>query len=295
MKLWIHPTHKGGGQAAPRAKKRPGLVVSERIPFGRIGVQPTQQNNYGGESLSAFITSGLLSAILAAVVTCGVSYLAPPESGSIAESSRAAMEAMYASFDSSGDVSPERQKFLAGLLSEEAFVRKTQVHFISALIQSQLKGHPNPEPLAQLIVAESVLADYDPFLVAAVIRSESMFQRTAISHVGAQGLMQIMPDTARYLAKKTNIDIHSRGLYDPRTNIKLGIAYLKYLEKMFKGNRQRALIAYNWGPGNVGLSIKNRTSPPQSTIHYAQKIMHHHSKWKQQYMQLASNAGMSVG
>ena len=293
MQMWTYPSHKGGSQTAKQQVKPTSMPVGERSPFGRVApVLPNKSES--GDSLSAFIASGLFSAVFAAFITCGVSYLSPPTQPSFGSRDIDTVAAMYSSYSSEGS-SPARQKFLAGLLSEEAFVRKSQIYFLSSLIQSQLKDHPNPEQMAKLIVSESVSADYDPFLVAAVIRSESMFRRHAVSGAGARGLMQIMPDTGRFLAKKINLDLNAENLHDPRTNVRLGIAYLKYLEKMFNGNRQRALIAYNWGPANLGAAIKRRSSPPLSTLHYAQKILHHHAKWKQQYLRLASNAGMAVG
>ncbi len=191
--------------------------------------------------------------------------------------------------------SPARKAFLFGMLSDEAFVRKSQIRFISSLIQSQLEDHPGPEDLAHLIVSESISADYDPLFVAAVIRSESMFSRSAISVVGARGLMQIMPATGRFLCERENIELGPRGLHDPRINVKLGIAYLKYLENKFKGNRARALIAYNWGPANLGNALKRNAAPPSSTLKYAQKILSTHAKWQNQYLQLASNGGRVIG
>jgi soluble lytic murein transglycosylase-like protein len=291
--MWTFQSHNGGSHEARQYTRPVSTAVEERSPFGRLSpVLPCKTET--GDSLNAFILSGLCSGLFAAFITCAISYLSPPSQPSLSSRDIETVAAMYTSYSSEGS-SHARQKFLAGLLSEEAFVRKSQIYFLSSLIQSQLKDHPNPEQMAHLIVSESVIADYDPFLVAAVIRSESMFRRHAISGAGARGLMQIMPDTGKFLAKKIKLDLNPENLNDPRTNVRLGIAYLKYLEKMFNGSRQRALIAYNWGPANLGAAIKRRSTPPLSTLHYAQKILHNHAKWRQQYLRLASNAGMAVG
>lgn len=86
----------------------------------------------------------------------------------------------------------------------------------------------------------------DPFLVAALIRQESGFNATARSRVGALGLMQIMPATARRMAKVSKVE-----LLRPEVNIKLGIRYFRGLLDRFGGDAELALAAYNAGPKNV--------------------------------------------
>ena len=77
----------------------------------------------------------------------------------------------------------------------------------------------------------------DPLMVAAVIRVESKFKEENVSHVGAIGLMQLMPETATWVAKESGIPYKGLDdLSDPQTNIKMGTWYLSYLSKQFKGN-----------------------------------------------------------
>jgi soluble lytic murein transglycosylase-like protein len=183
-----------------------------------------------------------------------------------------------------------RQAFLAGMLSDRAYTLKTQVNFIASIITSHFKNHPQPEQLAYVIVSESLRANYDPLFVAAVIRSESTFRHTVVSDKGAQGLMQIMPETGQYVSKLQNLKWSGvRMLHDPNTNLRLGIAYLKYLEDKFKGNRERVLVAYNWGPANLDQALKNRLPVPSEPLQYARKIISAHRVWKNELTQLAAN------
>lgn len=102
--------------------------------------------------------------------------------------------------------------------------------------------------LASIINSESEKYDIDPYLILSVIQVESRFSPKAVSHKGARGLMQLMPTTGRYVANKYDLPLkNTRSLFDPVTNIRLGVAYLSYLENMY-GNMDYALFAYNHGP-----------------------------------------------
>lgn len=92
----------------------------------------------------------------------------------------------------------------------------------------------------------------DPALVASVILVESKFDEQAASQPGAHGLMQLMPDTAAWIAEKMGMtDYTPAKLNDVRTNIRLGTWYLAYLLKEYDGNQVLALAAYNAGRGHV--------------------------------------------
>jgi soluble lytic murein transglycosylase-like protein len=82
----------------------------------------------------------------------------------------------------------------------------------------------------------------DPLLVHSIIRVESNYNPYAVSPKGAQGLMQLMPPTAR--------DLGVSNSFDPRQNIEAGVRYLKYLQDLYKDDRL-ALAAYNAGPAAV--------------------------------------------
>lgn len=91
----------------------------------------------------------------------------------------------------------------------------------------------------------------DPYLVAAVIRAESRFRPEATSPQGARGLMQIMPDTGRWVAEQMGLPYDDAYLYDPAYNIRLGCWYLSALLGEFAGDPVLALAAYNGGLTNV--------------------------------------------
>jgi soluble lytic murein transglycosylase-like protein len=104
----------------------------------------------------------------------------------------------------------------------------------------------------------------DPTLLMSIARQESVFQRDAKSHMGATGMMQMLPSTARYVEKsmsKESIALASadaklplsQQLNDPSVNLHLGAEYIAHLAKqsMVKGDAIRLIAAYNAGPGSV--------------------------------------------
>jgi soluble lytic murein transglycosylase len=91
----------------------------------------------------------------------------------------------------------------------------------------------------------------DPALVAAVIFAETKF-RARTSAAGAEGLMQITPDTARFIAHRSGgTGFRESDLSDPQINIQYGSYYLRYLLDRYGDNETLALAAYNGGEGNV--------------------------------------------
>ena len=109
----------------------------------------------------------------------------------------------------------------------------------------------------------------DPYLVFLVIEQESHFHTRALSPKGAQGLMQLMPGTARRFAV--------RRAFDPVENIRGGTQYLKELLTMFKGRVDLALASYNAGEGRV-ISFGNKVPPFQETQNYVKRINQRYKK-----------------
>lgn len=113
----------------------------------------------------------------------------------------------------------------------------------------------------------------DPYLVAATVRVESNWDPDAESAQGAQGLMQVMPETARDMVAKGLVNpalFSPDNLYDPVTNIEFGCAYLSYLIGYFNGVTDRAIAAYNGGMGNVAQWAQDMEG--SSTLHNAIKF-----------------------
>lgn len=111
-----------------------------------------------------------------------------------------------------------------------------------------------------LIYEAGAKNDVDPYLVAAIIYVESKFNSYATSNRGARGLMQIMPETGRWIAQRKNDEPFSQErLYDPKTNIKYGCWYLGWLKDKFEARLPVMLAAYNGGHGNVGTWIRENT------------------------------------
>ncbi len=109
-----------------------------------------------------------------------------------------------------------------------------------------------PQPNRDIVFSEAYESKVDPYLVFAIIRAESKFQTAAESPAGARGLMQIMPDTAQWIAEQQGVtDYSTIDLHDPQDNIQLGCWYLSNLIEEFNGNLPLVVAAYNAGRGTV--------------------------------------------
>jgi soluble lytic murein transglycosylase-like protein len=104
-----------------------------------------------------------------------------------------------------------------------------------------------PWPLRGLIEAEAAKHELDPYLVAGLIRQESTFRTAVISRAGATGLMQLMPSTAGWLARRLGVDWNERFLTVADANLHLGAAHLAGLLQRYDGSVVFALAAYNAG------------------------------------------------
>ena len=114
-------------------------------------------------------------------------------------------------------------------------------------------------PLRHVDIIRRHAAEFnlEPELVCAVIHAESRFRENAVSRAGASGLMQIMEDTANWIAPSSGLDDFDYGqILDPEINIRLGSYYLSSLLAQF-GNLEAALSAYNAGRGNVDRWLGN--------------------------------------
>jgi hypothetical protein len=137
---------------------------------------------------------------------------------------------------------------------------------------------------------EHAVLSVDPRLVHAVIQNESAFQPRATSKVGAQGLMQLMPDTGRAVGVCQP--------YDVAQNVIGGTRYLKSLLDRYHGNTRLAVAAYNSGPGAVD---KYRDVPPYAeTQAYVSRVMGDYAAYQHRAPEVlrlmgSSSASRSIG
>ncbi|MBQ3234839.1 MAG: lytic transglycosylase domain-containing protein [Clostridia bacterium] len=112
----------------------------------------------------------------------------------------------------------------------------------------------------------------EPELVLAVARTESSFDERALSKKGAVGLMQLMPSTAKFIAKREGI-YDEFDLYDSQTNLYLGICYLDYLFEKYE-DETLVLCCYNAGEGTVSKWTESEVlNPPyKETKEYIKKV-----------------------
>jgi soluble lytic murein transglycosylase len=118
--------------------------------------------------------------------------------------------------------------------------------------------------------------DLEPAFVAAVIYTESRFRPDVKSHQGAYGLMQLLPQSARYIERNSGIEGNFR---DPQVNIRLGTWFLGYLDDRYDGDERLMLAAYNSGEGSVnawtsdeGFDIK-KDIPYKETREYVERVL----------------------
>ena len=125
----------------------------------------------------------------------------------------------------------------------------------------------------------------DPFALIALARRESGLNPLARSKVGARGLMQVMPSTARNVAKQQGVVYRgTQALYDPQVNIALATEYYSGLLKRYDGNRVKALAAYNAGPSRVSRWLGEEQAidqwvdslPFSETREYVQAVLTYH-------------------
>lgn len=150
----------------------------------------------------------------------------------------------------------ERLQTLAGIREV------LEVHYPTATIQEKRE-------LAQAIQDACLLYDLKVELVLAVIKTESAFNETAVSHKGAMGLMQVLPSTGLALARELSLEEARRSiLFDIRTNVMLGCYYLKKMLDRYE-HLDHALLAYNTGPTRFDMLL---TSNSKLTYSYSKQV-----------------------
>lgn len=105
-----------------------------------------------------------------------------------------------------------------------------------------------PTEHLEIVEEECRQYDLDPWLVMAMIREESSFDSTAVSHAGAHGLMQLLPATAAWAISKNGMEISTEAaLNEAEANIQVGVWYISWLRDRYDGDLYAAVAAYNAG------------------------------------------------
>jgi soluble lytic murein transglycosylase len=143
-----------------------------------------------------------------------------------------------------------------------------------------------PLRYAETIREVSEENDLEPTFVAAVIYTESRFRPGAESHQEAYGLMQLLPQSARFIQRRSGIEGDYR---DPKVNIRLGTWFLGYLNDRYDGDERLMLAAYNSGEGSVdawtsdeGFDIK-KDIPYKETRQYVDRALEAQKTYRNLY------------
>lgn len=191
----------------------------------------------------------------------------------------------------------DQARELLGAYYKRSLARKLEGNqYLSYLVYKEIDRslkprlkHRVPE-LAQAIIKESREHEFDPVFILAVIHTESMFDPHARGSAGEIGLMQILPKTAEWISNKTSFPWRGdKSLFDPVTNVKIGIRYFAYLRSQFDGTAYHYLPAYNMGPKNLR-KLDRKQGSVDSDGHvfkreYAMKVMKNYFNIYQQMAQ----------
>ena len=161
------------------------------------------------------------------------------------------------------DLSEKERYKLCHILQDAGFIKGS----LTVAKKSTEKGAPLHSELFPTNKDFAFDQNVDKSLVLSVIRQESEFFRAAKSRTGALGLMQLMPNTAKEVARKLKIKYQkSKLITDENYNIRLGSYYLKYLLKRYEGSKVLTLAAYNAGPANLKKWLSNMGDPRKKGI-----------------------------
>jgi soluble lytic murein transglycosylase len=158
----------------------------------------------------------------------------------------------------------------------------------------QLRGDMRPRAYADAVQKAAAKYGIDANLLFAVMRVESVYHRQIVSFAGAVGLMQIMPRTGMLIARKLGVEHFAvSDLLDPNTNVEFAAWYLSSLIKRFDGAVPLAIAAYNGGPHNVRLWMREthpnmpldaflERIPFDETNAYVRRVLTHYAAYRAQ-------------
>jgi soluble lytic murein transglycosylase len=155
-------------------------------------------------------------------------------------------------------------------------------HVRQAVADSAFWRQAYPPAYWALVRDEAGAQEVSPHFVLAIMREESRFQSNADSRSGAKGLMQLMPATAKDLARRERVSVTEEALFNPELNIPLGVRYLRQVLHRFDWNPIYGAAAYNAGPGALsrwlrtwrGLPLDEfiETIPYEETQNYVRRV-----------------------
>lgn len=156
-----------------------------------------------------------------------------------------------------------RKRKYASLLFALAVILLAFIVYFVSQIEPVKKKYIYPYPYQELVTIYAEANGISPALAASVIMHESKFMEHVRSPRGAIGLMQLMPETAEWIAGRLGErDFSLQRLREPELNIRFGTWYLAQLEREFDGNLVLALAAYNAGRGVVHEWMEENDWPP---------------------------------
>ncbi|WP_413290881.1 lytic transglycosylase domain-containing protein [Bdellovibrio sp. HCB337] len=177
-----------------------------------------------------------------------------------------------------------------GSLAERSASLPSVSKFVYSTVQNKLsdkKWAKHVANVSAMILSESEKKGFDPLFVLAVIQTESQFDPTIIGGAGEIGLMQIKPDTAKWIAQKENIPWKGKNtLKNPTINVRIGIAYMAFLRKNFANEAPNYVSAYNMGPRNVRRLVAQAIQPKE----YSSRVMGNYEIIYAQMMKLETLA-----
>ncbi len=138
---------------------------------------------------------------------------------------------------------------------------------------------PLSEDVSDKLISQAEELELELSLLLGLIQVESRFDDQNVSHAGAIGLMQLMPNTARPVTERHNLEYDFDKLFDPFYNIKLGTKQLRFLLEEYDGDIYKALTAYNRGQGGLQ-SYMNREGTAEST--FARVVLEHSARFEQE-------------
>jgi soluble lytic murein transglycosylase len=186
-----------------------------------------------------------------------------------------------------------RRRFLLAILAVAAAACGAVAVVQSGTLEDAVREITLPLHHEDIIRQQAADKELDPALIAAVIYEESRF-RDQTSHAGARGLMQITPDTAAFIAKRSGgVLFEQSDLATPQINIAYGAWFLRYLIDHYDGNETLAVAAYNAGQTNVDRWVEEAGGPESfdsarhipfpETRAYVQNVEERRSDYSERY------------